>query len=225
MPPAQVILAWSGGKDSALTLQALRADPRVGVAALLTTVTAGYDRISMHGVRRTLLLAQAEALGLPLVEATIPERASNEQYEAAMSAALDAIRLRFPSARQVAFGDLFLEDVRAYREEKLSGTGFDPIFPLWGHDTRALAERFIGDGFEAVLSCVDTRQVAGTFAGRRFDRALLADLPGSADPCGENGEFHTFVAGGPVFAARVPYERGEIVLRDERFMYCDLVPA
>jgi uncharacterized protein (TIGR00290 family) len=225
MAPTPVVLAWSGGKDSSLTLQALRADPAVEAVALLTTVTREYDRISMHGVRRSLLHQQAESVGLPLVEAVIPAKATNQSYESAMSAALDDIRSRFPLVRHIAFGDLYLADVRAYRERQLIGTGFDPLFPLWGLDTRALAERFIDDGFEAVIACVDTQQLPMSCAGRSYDRALLGELPATADPCGENGEFHTFVAAGPIFASPIPYVRGEVVLRDERFAYCDLIPG
>ncbi len=223
MAPSDVVLAWSGGKDSALALQALRADPATAPVALLTTVTREYERISMHGVRRTLLVAQAAAVSLPLVEAVIPAQASNEAYEANMRTALEEIRARFPLVRRIAFGDLFLADVRAYRERQMAGTGFDPLFPLWGLDTGALAERFINEGFEAVVVCADTQQVAASFAGRRYDADLLRDLPATADPCGENGEFHTFVADGPVFASRIPYERGDVVLREGRFAYCDLV--
>jgi len=223
MARAPVVLAWSGGKDSALTLQALRADPAVEPVALLTTVTREYDRISMHGVRRSLLLAQATAAGLPLVQAIIPAAASNEAYESAMRSALATVRERFPLVRHVAFGDLFLADVRAYRERQMAHAGMVPLFPIWGLDTRVLAERFIDEGFEAVLACVDTQQLPAAFAGRAYDRNLVRDLPATADPCGENGEFHTFVAAGPVLATRVPYVRGEVVLRDGRFAYCDLL--
>jgi uncharacterized protein (TIGR00290 family) len=220
--PTQVVLAWSGGKDSSLALQALRGDSAVEPVALLTTVTREYERISMHGVRRALLVAQAKSLGMPLVEAVIPAKATNEIYEHAMYAALAEIRARFPLVRQIAFGDLFLTDVRAYRERQMRETGFDPLFPLWGHDTRALAQRFIAERFDAAIVCVDTQQLPASFAGRRYDSDLLRDLPATADPCGENGEFHTFVANGPIFSRPVPYRRGEVVLRDERFVYCDL---
>jgi uncharacterized protein (TIGR00290 family) len=224
MASSPVVLAWSGGKDSSLALQALRADPATEPVALLTTVTREYERISMHGVRRTLLVAQAASVGLPLVEAFIPAKATNEAYESSMRAAFDEIGVRFPLARQVAFGDLFLADVRAYRERQMAGTSFEPLFPLWGLDTRVLAERFIAERFEAVVVCVDTQQVAASFAGRTYDREFLSELPATTDPCGENGEFHTFVADGPVFHSRVPYARGEVVLRDGRFAYCDLTP-
>lgn len=220
-----VILAWSGGKDSALALQALRADPRYEPIALLTTVTREFDRISMHGVRRTLLHEQARAVGLPLLEAEIAAATSNADYERAMAAAIDEISRRFPWARHLAFGDLFLADVRAYRERQLAETPLDPLFPLWGLETRRLALQFIEDGFEAVIACADTRQIHASFAGRRYDRSFLHDLPVSADPCGENGEFHTFVADGPGFRHRVGYTTGERVLRDGRFAYCDLLPA
>lgn len=224
MTPGKVVLAWSGGKDSSLALQALHAQAAYEPVALLTTVTREYDRISMHGVRRTLLHEQARAAGLPLVEAMIEAKASNESYETSMRDALDDIRARFPEVRHIAFGDLFLTDVRAYRERQLVDTGFSPLFPLWGLETGTLARRFIADGFKAVAVCVDTQQIDASFAGRSFNAAFLADLPPTADPCGENGEFHTFVADGPVFAHPVPCTTGEIVLRDARFSYCDLLP-
>ncbi|HSQ31532.1 MAG TPA: hypothetical protein VLN49_16865 [Gemmatimonadaceae bacterium] len=219
-----VVLSWSGGKDSALTLAALRADPRFDVVALLTTVTAGYDRISIHGVRRTLLDRQVEALRLPLHEIELQPNSSNEQYEAALERALKDVRQRYPNVRRVAFGDLFLEDVRRYREERLPRLGFQCLFPIWARPTSQLAEEFIDAGFEARLVCVDTTQLDGRFAGRAFDRDLLADLPPDVDRCGERGEFHTFVAAGPIFTAPVGYTVGERVLRDGRFMYCDLMP-
>lgn len=220
-----VILSWSGGKDSSLTLSSLRSDPRYEVAALLTSVTLDYDRVSIHGVRRPLLEAQAEAAGLPLVEIQLQPQSSNDAYEAAFVRALDQLRTHFPAARTIAFGDLFLEDVRVYRERLLAHSGFAPLFPIWGRDTRRLAEEFIDAGFVAHLVCVDTQQLAAHFAGRRFDRQLLADLPHSVDPCGERGEFHTFVSAGPVFDRAIPIAHGEIVVREERFAFCDLLPA
>ena len=221
----RVVLSWSGGKDSALALAALRADPRFEVVALLTTVTAGYDRISIHGVRRSLLERQIGALELPLHEIELQPSSSNEQYEAALAHALQGVRQRYPDVRRVAFGDLFLEDVRRYREAQLPRFGFECVFPIWGRSTTELAEEFIDAGFEARLVCVDTTQLDGRFAGRAFDRALLAELPPGVDRCGERGEFHTFVAAGPIFTAPVPYALGERVLRDGRFMYCDLLPS
>jgi uncharacterized protein (TIGR00290 family) len=220
-----VVLSWSGGKDSSLTLAALRADPRYDVVALLTSVTAGYDRVSIHGVRRTLLEAQAAATGLPLREVVLQPQCSNEQYEAAFLHALAAIRTDYPAVRRIAFGDLYLEDVRAYRERLLARAGFEALVPLWARDTTALAAEFIAAGFAAHLVCVDTQQLAASFAGRRFDAALLADLPAGVDPCGENGEFHTFVSAGPVFNGAIPVRVGEVVLREERFAFCDLLPT
>jgi uncharacterized protein (TIGR00290 family) len=217
-----VVLSWSGGKDSALALDALSKDPAVKVVGLLTSVTSGYDRISVHGVRRSMLQAQVERLGLPLFEIALDPGCTNDAYEAAFHAALDQIRVVLPEVNRIAFGDLFLEDVRAYRERLLIGTGFDPLFPIWGEDTSSVARRFIADGFSARLVCVDTTQLAADFAGREFDSELLADLPPSVDPCGERGEFHTFVSDGPSFSAAVPYVVGEKVLRDDRFMFCDI---
>lgn len=208
----RVLQSWSGGKDSSLTLAALLGDPACSVEALLTTVTEGYDRISMHGVRRTLLHEQADALGLPLCVVTIPQQATNAVYESAMEAAFD--RFRAQGITTVAFGDLFLADVRGYREAWLVRAGMTPIFPIWERDTHDLAREFIVRGFEAILTCVDTRVLDASFAGRRFDHALLADLPASVDPCGENGEFHTFVVDGPVFRRPVPVVLGTAVQRE-----------
>ena len=221
----EIIVAWSGGKDSTLTLQSLQMSSVFEPVALLTTVTSDYDRISMHGVRTSLLKTQVKSLGLPLIEALIPANSDNESYERAMATSLDKIRVSFPRVKHLAFGDLFLEDVRAYREKQLSATGFTPVFPLWGLDTRELAERFIAAGFEAVAVCVDTQQIDGTFAGRSFDRQFVHDLIAPADPCGENGEFHTFVTAGPIFREPITYSIGERVLRDARFLYCDLLPT
>jgi uncharacterized protein (TIGR00290 family) len=217
-----VALAWSGGKDSSLALAALQADPAVEVVALLTTVTQHYDRISMHGVRRSVLEAQVAELGLLLVEATIPGAADNEVYEEAFAAALDVLCQGRPGLRHIAFGDLFLADVRDYRERLLGGLGWEPLFPLWGNDTAALARRFVDAGYRAVLTCVDTTQLAAEFAGREFDATLLDELPATVDPCGERGEFHTCVYDGPIFRRPLSLQRGERVRRDGRFEYCDL---
>lgn len=220
-----IILSWSGGKDSSLALAALRADPRYEVVALLTSVTSGYDRVSIHGVRRALLEAQAAAVGLPLVYVMLEPHSSNEAYEAAFRDALVRVRAEHPGARRIAFGDLYLADVRAYRERLLLDTGFEGVFPLWRQDTTALAWEFIAAGFRAHLVCVDTQQLSASFAGRPFDARLLADLPQGVDPCGEGGEFHTFVSAGPIFSGDVSVEVGEVVLREERFAFCDLLPA
>jgi uncharacterized protein (TIGR00290 family) len=221
--PEPIILSWSGGKDSALALAALQDDPAFHVVALLTTVTTGYDRISVHGVRRALLAAQERAIGLPVHEIVIEPQSSNAAYDAAVEHALGDVRRRYPDVRRIAYGDLFLEDVRRYREERLAPLGFEGCFPLWGRPTAALAREFIERGFEARLVCVDTTQLEAAFAGRAFDAALLDEMPPSVDPCGERGEFHTFVSAGPGFAEQVEYEVGEIVLRDGRFAFCDLV--
>ena len=217
-----VVLSWSGGKDSALALDALSRDPEVDVVGLLTSITSGYDRISVHGVRRSMLQAQVEQLGLPLFEITLSANCTNDAYEAAFRTALEEIRLRLPDVAHIAFGDLFLEDVRAYRERLLASSGFESLFPIWGLDTASLARRFIADGFVARLICVDTTQLDATFAGRLFDEKLLADLPATVDPCGERGEFHTFVSEGPAFSTAIPHRVGETVLRDDRFMFCDI---
>lgn len=217
-----VVLSWSGGKDSALALDALSRTAGVDVVGLLTSITQGYDRISVHGVRRSMLEAQVERLGLPLIEIELSANCTNDAYEAAFRAALEGIRRRFPAVAHIAFGDLFLEDVRAYRERLLAGSGFDPLFPIWGRDTTVLARQFIADGFAARLVCVDTTQLDATFAGRVFDEKLLADLPAAVDPCGERGEFHTFVSDGPSFSSEIPYRVGETVLREDRFMFCDI---
>jgi uncharacterized protein (TIGR00290 family) len=214
-------MAWSGGKDSSYALWRLLQDDRYEVVGLLTTLTDTYDRISMHGVRRELLDAQARALGLPVYAVYIPVVASNEQYEEAMGSAVQSVLA--DGVRACAFGDLYLEDVRAYRERMLSGTGIQPLFPLWGEDTTKLARQVIADGFRAVLTCVDPRQVPRELAGREFDERLLGQLRASADPCAERGEFHTFVYDAPHFAKPIPFTRGEVVERDG-FVFADLLP-
>jgi uncharacterized protein (TIGR00290 family) len=220
MTAGPVALAWSGGKDSAFALSTLR---RAGtdVAALLTTFTDDYDRVSMHGVRRTLVRNQAAAAGIPLVEVGIPARCADEVYAARMEAAFRVPPLA--ELETVASGDLFLEDVRAYREELLAGAGKSALFPLWGRGTAALARAFIDEGFDAYVVCVDTRRLDASFAGRDYDAAFLDDLPPGIDPCGENGEFHSFVHAGPCFDRPVPCRVGEHVLR-EGFVFADLVP-
>jgi uncharacterized protein (TIGR00290 family) len=218
----KVLLTWSGGKDSAMALHALKASGAYDVLALLTTVTEQYDRVSMHGVRTVLLERQAESLGLPVEKVYIGAGASNEEYEARMGDKLVYYQARGVSS--VGFGDLYLEDVRQYREENLSRVGMKGLFPLWGRDTSELAHSFIGLGFKAVVTCVDSNLLDGAFVGREFDEQFLAELPSAVDPCGENGEFHSFVYDGPLFRGEILHKRGEIVLRDSRFYYCDLTP-
>ena len=216
-------LAWSGGKDSSLALAALQNDPAFQPVALVTTITGDYDRISMHGVRRSVLDAQVRELALPLFEAIIPPQASNAIYEEAFALALKMVRSQWPGVQHLAFGDLFLTDVRAYRERLLDRLGWTPLFPLWEQDTGQLAREFISQGFRAILTCVDTTQLGPEFVGREFDEELLAELPESVDPCGERGEFHTCVYDGPIFRRAIHLERGERVRRDNRFEYCDLI--
>ena len=220
-----ILLSWSGGKDSAWTLHALRRDPRWQVAGLVTTITADYERISIHGLRRDILHAQAAAAGLPVIEARIPPRADNATYEASFAAALDAARARWPGLSHIAFGDLFLADVRAYREALCARLGWTPVFPLFGADTARLGRGMIDGGLRATLCCIDTTQLDAAFAGREFDAALLGELPAGVDPCGERGEFHTCAWDGPMFSAPVRVETGERILRDDRFQYIDLTLA
>jgi uncharacterized protein (TIGR00290 family) len=218
----RVLLTWSGGKDSAMALYELRSSGAHGVLALLTTVTEEYDRVSMHGVQTGLLERQAESLGLPVDRIYIRAGASNEEYEARMRDKLAYYQAR--GASSVAFGDIFLEDLRQYREENLARVGMKGLFPLWGRDTSELAHSFIDLGFKAVITCVDSNVLDRAFVGRDFDDQFLAELPPAVDPCGENGEFHSFVYDGPLFRSKIPHKRGEIVLRDSRFYYCDLTP-
>jgi len=215
----KVIVSWSSGKDSAWMLHRLRADPRVHVAALLTTINEPAQRVAMHAVRLELLAAQAEAAGLPLWTVPLPSPCSNEAYERAMSAAVQrAVGEGFTHA---AFADLFLQDIRRYREERLAGSGLTPIFPLFDSDTAALAREMIAGGLAARLTCVDPRALDRRFAGREFDASLVADLPASVDPCGERGEFHTFAYRGPMFAHDIPIESGVTIERDG-FVFADL---
>jgi uncharacterized protein (TIGR00290 family) len=217
----RILLSWSSGKDSAWTLHILRQHPDYELAGLLTTFNQAFDRVAMHGVRRVLVEQQAAAANLPLWPVPLPWPCSNAEYEAIMSQVCrDAVARGIEC---VAFGDLYLEDVRAYRERQLSGTGLEPLFPLWGLPTPALAREMIASGLKATLTCVDTKKIDASFAGRRFDEALLRDLPATADPCGENGEFHSFAHAGPMFAHDIPVIGGEIVTRDQ-FVFADLLP-
>jgi uncharacterized protein (TIGR00290 family) len=220
-----IALSWSGGKDSAMALAELRADPRYEVVALVTTLTREYDRISMHGIRRDVLAAQVDAIGIPLVPVGIPAAASNASYEQALAAALSELRERHRGIERIAFGDLYLAEIRAYRERLFAGLGWQAEFPVWGRDTSAFARDVIARGFRALLTCVDTTQLDAAFAGREFDAELLADLPAVVDRCGENGEFHTCVYAGPIFSRPLALRRGERVLRDGRFQYCDVLLA
>jgi uncharacterized protein (TIGR00290 family) len=214
-------LAWSSGKDSAWALHAVRQAGEFEVVALLTTVNRTHGRVAMHAVRESLLEMQAEAAGLPLVKVAIPSPCSNEIYELAMSEAM--ARAAGDRVRHVIFGDLFLPDVRAYREKQLARCEMSPVFPLWGIKTQTLAEEMIAGGLSAYLTCVDPRKLDRGFAGRRFDAELLADFPAGVDPCGENGEFHTFACAGPMFRADISVSPGEIVERDG-FVFADLLP-
>jgi uncharacterized protein (TIGR00290 family) len=217
-----MLLAWSGGKDSALALARLRARDDVEVIGLVTTVTVGYDRISIHGVRRKLLHEQAAAAGLPVHEVSIEPACSNEDYDSALDRVLETVREATPRLERIAYGDIFLEDVRRYREDRLQPRGWFLEFPLWGSNTATLGRTLIGEGFEARLVCVDTECVPSSFAGRAYDDVLLSELPDHVDPCGERGEFHTFVHAGPVFSQPIAHRVGEVVVRDGRWAYCDL---
>jgi uncharacterized protein (TIGR00290 family) len=218
----QALIAWSSGKDSAWALHEVRRTGEYEVVGALTTVTETFGRVSMHGVREELLAAQLAAAGLAPTLVPIPFPCPNDVYEQRMATTLAAARTA--GVTHVIFGDLFLEDVRAYREQKLAGSGITPLFPLWGRPTDALARDMIAAGVEATLVCIDLKQLPRHFAGRRFDAALLTELPAAADPCGEKGEFHSFVAAGPMFAGRIPIRVGETVERDG-FAFTDLTPA
>ena len=216
-----IVMCFSGGKDSALALQAVQHEQQHDVVALLTTVTSDYERVSIHGVRRALLHQQATALGLPLTEVAVPAGSSNDVYEGQMGKALT--QFHADGIRHVAFGDIFLEDLRAYREHRTAASGLRCLFPIWKRNTAALARAFIRDGFKAVVVCVDSRVLDPSFAGQAFDQTFLANLPAGVDPCGENGEFHTCVWDGPIFSQPIPVSRGTVVERDG-FVYCDLGP-
>jgi uncharacterized protein (TIGR00290 family) len=216
-----VLFCWSGGKDSAMALHALLQRNDICITGLLTTVTEGYERISMHGVRRELLERQAESIRLPLHEVRIPPQCVNPTYEARME---EALRTHYDNGvREVAFGDIFLEDLRVYREKNLARIGMTALFPIWKRDTRQLIRTFHSDKFRAIAVCIDSKVLDRSFAGRELDEAFFRDLPPQADPCGENGEFHTFVFDGPIFRTPIRVRTGEIVERDS-FVFCDLLP-
>lgn len=215
-------LSWSSGKDSAWSLHVMRQRSEFEITALLTTVNRTHNRVAMHAVRGAILDAQAAAAGLPLIKIPIPSPCPNEVYERAMSETM--AHARSEGVTHVIFGDLFLEDIRKYREENLAKCGMTPEFPLWGHDTSELAHEMIDGGIRAFLTCVDPKKLDASFAGRAFDEKLLNELPPSVDPCGENGEFHTCVVAGPMFSHAIPVSGGEIVERDG-FIFADLIPA
>jgi uncharacterized protein (TIGR00290 family) len=215
-------LSWSSGKDSAWALHALRRQDAHEIAGLLTTINAAASRVAMHAVRETLLERQAAAAGVPLIKVRIPYPCPNEAYEAAMTDAM--ARAKREKIAAVAFGDLFLEDVRRYREEKLAPTGIAPVFPIWGFETKALAREMVAAGLRAHITCVDPKQLDASFAGRTFDDGFLDDLPDGVDPCGEKGEFHSFAWSGPMFEAPIPVTPGEVVERDG-FVFADLLPG
>ncbi len=216
-----ILFCWSGGKDSAMALHALLQQGQFRVTALLTTVTEGFDRITMHGVRCELLQRQTESIGLPLHDVRIPPQCTNSVYEARME---QALRIFYDQGvRKVAFGDIFLEDLRVYREKNLARIGMTALFPIWKRDTRELIRFFLAQHFRSIAVCIDPKVLAPSFAGRELDDSFFRDLPHSADPCGENGEFHTFVFDGPIFRWPVPVRTGETVHRDG-FVYCDLIP-
>ena len=225
--PEPVLMCWSGGKDCSLALQAVLQDAALGVEALLITVTEGYERVSMHGVRVELLERQAASIGLPLEQVRIPRECSNAIYDDAMRRVLARYQARGVS--RCVFGDVFLQEVREYRERNLARIGMSGIFPLWSKDTRRLAEDFVAQGFRAIVVCVDPKQLDPSFCGREFDAQMLKDLPPGVDPCGENGEFHTFVYDGPIFEYPLEVVKGETVLRDGSktrqggFQFCDLL--
>lgn len=219
MTATKAFVAWSSGKDSAFALHEAR---RAGldIAGVLTTINAVFDRVAMHGVRHALLDAQIAALGVPAIKVPIPSPCPNEVYEARMAEACEAIKAR--GVRHIVFGDLYLEDIRAYRVEKLAAAGMEALFPLWKRDTAALARTMIDSGMAARITCLDPRRLPRRFAGRAFDHALLGELPEGVDPCGENGEFHTVVTAGPMFAAPLAVHLGETVERDG-FVFTDVI--
>ncbi len=221
--PEKVLLSWSGGKDSTLSLYELSDLGNYEVCALLTTITEDYDRVSMHGVRRVLLEQQADSLGIPLEKVFIPKNTPNKEYELKMRYVCE--KYAAAGIFTVGFGDVFLEDVREYRELNLSKVGMKALFPLWGKDTAFLAHTFVDLGFKAIVTCVDSQALGKDFVGREYDEQFLSELPPSVDPSGENGEFHSFVYDGPVFKTRISCTVGEVVFREDRFYFCDLIPG
>ena len=218
--PKQIILSWSSGKDSAWTLYQLQQDPDYEVVGLVTTVNEKYQRVAMHGVRQRILQQQADAAGLPLHTLNIPSPCTNKEYEAVMQAFIQVMQKN--AIHHMAFGDLYLEDIRQYREKQLEGTGITAVFPLWLKPTRALAEEMIMGGLQATITCIDPQKLSASFAGRDFNFDFINDLPENVDPCGENGEFHSCVHNGPMFTQPIQVSNGEIVERDN-FVFADLI--
>jgi len=217
----KILFCWSGGKDSAMALYQIQKDKEYQVASLLTTITEDYERVSLHGVRRIMVEKQARSLDIPLHEVLIPKSCSDQEYGARMKQALE--KLKQDGIEAVAFGDIFLEDVRQYREENLAKAGMKGVFPIWGRDSAELVSSFIASGFQAVATCIDSKVLDKKFLGRKLDQDFIAELPPNIDPSGENGEFHTFVYDGPIFKERIGFHRGESVLR-ESFYFLDLIP-
>ena len=214
------IIAWSGGKDSALTLYYLLLEKEYEIKTLLTTVSTDYNRISIHGVRRKLLEKQSHSIGIPVHIISLPKDVSNDEYEEIMKN--EMIKFKSQQVRNIVFGDVFLENIREYRESNLSKIGLNAIFPLWGIPSKVLARKFIDLGFRAIITCVDSTVLEGSFVGQFFDDEFLSSTPSNVDPCGENGEFHTFVFDGPIFSYPIQFEKGKVVFRDERFFFIDL---
>lgn len=219
----KVLFSWSGGKDSAMALYELQKSRSYQILTLLTVVTEDYGRISMHGVREELLDAQARSVGLPLEKIYITKHSNNSEYEMLMKKML--MRYKDHGAVAVVFGDIFLEDLKKYREERLAEVGMEAVFPIWKRNTTELANSFIDNGFKTIITCVDTNFLDTSFSGRLFDKQFLLDLPSTVDPCGENGEFHSFAYNGPIFNSNIMFERGDTVLREQRYCYTDIVPA
>jgi len=218
----KILFSWSGGKDSSLALHHILQSNEYEIVCLLTTLTEDYNRISMHGIRNTLLEQQAKCLGFPLQKVFIPKKGTNKEYESQMQVTLE--KYQKLGVSKVAFGDIFLEDVKKYRDENLAKIGMEGIYPLWKKNTRELSKQFIETGFESIISCVDSQKLDGKFVGRIFNEKFLDDLPEDVDPMGENGEFHSFVYKGPILKNKIPFDVGVKVLRDNRFYFCDLIP-
>lgn len=217
-----MVLSWSGGKDSSLTLYEIQRNSDIEIAALITTVTSDYDRVSMHGLRTDLLQQQAASLNIPLEKVFINQNSSNDEYESNFNKVL--LGFKESGIKHVVFGDLYIEEIKKYREALLDKIDMECVFPIWKRNTSKLAHEFINMGFKAITVCVDSNALDKEFVGREFDAQFLNDLPADIDPCGENGEFHTFTFDGPIFEKPIPHQLGEIVLRDERFYYCDILP-